>query len=168
LFRWFADLPVERKLRVLITIPAMAAFAIAMLMHLATNLMHLHADMQERAEGIARTAGIAVIQAAQNHDSQTALEALRVLRDDPIVDVAEVYLANHRRFAAYDRISNDASLDAGETPRASPDVGQLLVEGRQLQITVPATRSGAVLGYVRILVPLSALYPDWRGYALVT
>jgi two-component system, sensor histidine kinase and response regulator len=155
-------------LRVLITIPAMAAFVIAMLMHLATNLMHLHDTMRERAEGIARTAGIAVIQAAQNHDSQAALEALRVLRDDPIVDVAEVYLANHRRFAAYDRASNDVSLDAGDAPPASPDVGQRLVEGRQFQITVPATRSGAVLGYVSILVPLSALYPDWRGYALVT
>jgi two-component system sensor histidine kinase/response regulator len=155
-------------LRVLIAIPAMAAFAIAMLMHLATNLMHLHDTMQERAEGIARTAGIAVIQAAQNHDSQAALEALRVLRDDPIVDVAEVYLANQRRFAAYDRASNDASLDAGDAPHASPELGQRLVGGRQFQITVPATRSGAVLGYVRILVPLSALYPDWRGYALVT
>jgi signal transduction histidine kinase/CheY-like chemotaxis protein len=41
LFRWFTDLPVEVKLRVLITVPAMAAFAIGMLMHLATNLMHL-------------------------------------------------------------------------------------------------------------------------------
>jgi two-component system, sensor histidine kinase and response regulator len=41
LLRWFADLPVERKLRVLITVPAMAAFAIAMLMHIATNLLHL-------------------------------------------------------------------------------------------------------------------------------
>jgi hypothetical protein len=46
LIRWFADLPIERKLRVVITVPAMAAFAIAMLMHLATNLLHLRADMQ--------------------------------------------------------------------------------------------------------------------------
>ena len=30
MFRWFADLPIERKLRVVITVPAMAAFAIAM------------------------------------------------------------------------------------------------------------------------------------------
>jgi two-component system sensor histidine kinase/response regulator len=168
LFRWFADLPVERKLRVLITVPALAAFAIAMLMHVATNLMHLHGYMQERAEGIARTVGMSVIQAAQNHDPPAAIEALHVLRDDPIVNVAEVYLADHRRFAFYDRSSDEASVDSGVATRMSPSAAQQLVGGSQFQITVPATRSGAVLGYVRILVPLSALYPDWRAYAAVT
>jgi two-component system, sensor histidine kinase and response regulator len=168
LFRWFADLPVERKLRVLITVPALAAFAIAMLMYLATNLMHLHGYMQERAAGIARTAGIAVIQAAQTNQPRAALEALRALRDDPIIDDAEVYLANRHRFAYYDRSSDQAGLDAAEQPHLSPSVGQLLVQGRQFQITVPVTRSGAVLGYLRILVPLTAMYPDWREYAVVT
>jgi two-component system, sensor histidine kinase and response regulator len=168
LFRWFADLPVERKLRVLITVPAMAAFAIAMLMQLATNLMHLHDYMQERAEGIARTTGIAVIQAAQVNQPQAALEALRALRDDPIVDVAEVYLANRQRFAYFDRSNDEVSLDPAGQPHFSPSVGQLVAQGSQFQITVPATRFGVVLGYVRIVVPLSALYPDWRDYALVT
>jgi signal transduction histidine kinase len=40
LFRWFADLPIERKLRVVIAIPAMAAFGIALVMQVATNLLH--------------------------------------------------------------------------------------------------------------------------------
>ncbi len=168
MFRWFADLPVERKLRVLITVPAMAAFAIAMLMQLATNLIHLHDYMRERADGIARTTGIAVIQASQLHQPQAALEALRVLRDDPLVDMAEVYLANRQRFAYFDRSTGEAALDSVGQPRFSPGVGQLVVQGRKIQITVPATRYGAVLGYVRIAVPLSALYPDWRDYALVT
>jgi signal transduction histidine kinase/DNA-binding response OmpR family regulator/HPt (histidine-containing phosphotransfer) domain-containing protein len=167
LFRWFADLPVERKLRVLITVPAMAAFAIAMLMHLATNLMHLHGYMQERAAGIARTAGIAVIQAAQTNQPHAALEALRALHDDPIVDVAEVYLADRTRFAFYDRHSDQAAVDSAAQPNLNSSVGQLFVQGRQFQITVPITRSGAVLGYVRILAPLAALYPDWREYAVV-
>ena len=169
MFRWFADLPVERKLRVLITVPAMAAFAIAMLMHLATNLMHVHDYMRERAEGIARTVGVAVIQAQQNSDPQAAIDALRALHDDPIIDVAEVYLANHQRFAAYDRVSDEVSVDSEEQiHRLNPGVGQLLVDRGQFQITVPATRSGALVGYVRILVPMSALYPDWRAYAAVT
>jgi len=167
LLRWFADLPVERKLRVLIIVPAMAAFAIAMLMHLATNLMHLHGYVQERAEEIARTAGIAVIQAAQSAQPEAALDALRELHDDPLVDVAEVYLADHHRFAYYDRASDAAGLDSAEQPRLNPGVGQQFVQGRQFQITVPATRSGAVVGYVRILVPLAALYPDWRYYVIV-
>ncbi len=40
MIRWFADLPIERKLRVVIMVPAMAAFGIAMLMHFVTNVFH--------------------------------------------------------------------------------------------------------------------------------
>ncbi|MEA3149613.1 MAG: two-component system, sensor histidine kinase, partial [Gammaproteobacteria bacterium] len=40
MIRWFSDLPIERKLRVVIMVPAMAAFGIALAMHLATNLLH--------------------------------------------------------------------------------------------------------------------------------
>jgi signal transduction histidine kinase/CheY-like chemotaxis protein/HPt (histidine-containing phosphotransfer) domain-containing protein len=40
LIRWFADLPIERKLRVVIMVPAMAAFGIAMLMHFVTNVLY--------------------------------------------------------------------------------------------------------------------------------
>jgi two-component system, sensor histidine kinase and response regulator len=168
LFRWFADLPVERKLRVLITVPAMAAFAIAMLMHSATNLMHLHDYLQERAEGIARTVGVTALRQAQSGDPQAALDGLKALHDDPIVDVMEIYSADHRRFASYHRLSDVALLDAGEVMTSNLNVGHLILDGRRFQITVPAARSGVVLGYVSILVPLSALYPDWRAYALVT
>ncbi|MGO9513752.1 MAG: response regulator [Steroidobacteraceae bacterium] len=46
MIRWFADLPIERKLRVVITVPAMAAFAIAMVMHVATSLLHVREGLQ--------------------------------------------------------------------------------------------------------------------------
>jgi hypothetical protein len=49
LIRWFSDLPIERKLRVVIMVPAMAAFGIALAMHVATNLLHLRADLLRRA-----------------------------------------------------------------------------------------------------------------------
>ena len=48
MFRWFADLPIERKLRVVIAVPAVVAFAIAIALHVATDLLHLRADMQQR------------------------------------------------------------------------------------------------------------------------
>ena len=48
LIRWFADLPIERKLRVVIMVPATIAFAIALVMHVATNLLHVREDMQRR------------------------------------------------------------------------------------------------------------------------
>jgi two-component system sensor histidine kinase/response regulator len=160
LFRWFADLPIERKLRVVIIVPAMAAFAIAMLMHVATNLLHLRADMQQRAAGIARTAGVGAIEALGRGDTPGVIAALAVLRDEPMVDIAEVYLPDGRKIATYDRAANGVLLNPGSTPEP--------LRGNQFQITASATHEGATVGYVHILAPLSALYPDWRAYAVIS
>ena len=91
--RWFADLPIERKLRIVITVPAMAAFAIAMIMYIATNLLHLRADLQQRAGSIARAAGVSTIEALRLGETAAAINALSALRDEPMVNVAEVYLS---------------------------------------------------------------------------
>ena len=73
LIRWFADLPVERKLRVVILVPAMTAFAIATLMHVATNLLQLRQEMHQRTADIARTAGSNAIAAPQGGRPQEAV-----------------------------------------------------------------------------------------------
>ncbi len=159
MIRWFADLPIERKLRVVITVPAMAAFAIAMIMHVATNLLHLRADMQQRAAGIARGAGVGAIEALGRGDTVAAMGALDALRDEPIVDVAEVYLPDGRKIAAYDRAAGSVLL------KPSPPV---LPHRNQFRITAPVTHAGAALGYMHIIVPLAALYPDWRVFALIS
>ena len=57
MIRWFADLPIERKLRVVIMVPATVAFAIALTMHVATNLLHLREDMLRRGARAARGIG---------------------------------------------------------------------------------------------------------------
>jgi two-component system sensor histidine kinase/response regulator len=160
LIRWFADLPIERKLRAVITIPAMAAFAIAMIMHVATNLLHLRADIQQRAAGIARAVGVSSIEAMNRGDTVGAISALDALRDEPMVDVAEVYLPDGRMIANYDRAAKGVVLKAGGRPTPA--------HRNQFQITVPATHEGATLGYLHILVPLSALYPDWRASTLIS
>src|SRR5580698_2954870 len=116
LFRWFADLPIERKLRVVITVPAMAAFAIAMVMHVATNLLHLRADLQQRAAGIARSAGVGAIEALGRGDTPGTIAALSVLRDEPMVDLAGVYLPDGRKIATYDRAANGVLLNPGSAP----------------------------------------------------
>jgi signal transduction histidine kinase/DNA-binding response OmpR family regulator/HPt (histidine-containing phosphotransfer) domain-containing protein len=159
LFRWFADLPIERKLRVVITVPAMAAFAIAMLMHVATNWLHVRADMQRRAAGIARSAGVSSIEAMNRGDTVAAINALDALHDERMVDVAEVYLPDGQKIATYDR-ANGVTLNALRQPSAA--------RRSRFQITVPAIHEGATLGYVHILVPFAALYPDWRAFALIT
>ena len=160
MFRWFADLPIERKLRVVITVPAMAAFAIAMLMHVATNLLHVRADMQQRAAGIARGAGVSSIEAMNRGDTVAAINAMDALHDEPMVDVAEVYLPDGKKIATYDRATNGVTLNANSRPA--------VVRHSRFQITVPAIHEGATLGSVHILVPLAALYPDWRAFALIS
>ena len=110
MFRWFANLPIERKLRVVITVPAMAAFAIAMLMHVATNLLQVRADMEHRAAGIARTAVVGSIEAMNRGDTVAAINALDALHDEPMVDVAEVYLPDGQKIATYDRATNGVTL----------------------------------------------------------
>jgi two-component system, sensor histidine kinase and response regulator len=169
LIRWFADLPIERKLRIVITVPAMAAFAIALVMHIATNLLHLRAELQQRAAGIARAAGVSAIEALRAGESTAAIDALTALRDEPMVSVAEIYLPDGQRLATYDRAENNVLLEQpAARPGFDPKNSRFLVHGNEFQITVPATRDGTVLGYVHILVPLAALYPDWRVYALIT
>ena len=61
MIRWFADLPIERKLRVVIMVPAIAVFAVAMIVHAAMNLMHLRDDLQWSAARVARVTGAATI-----------------------------------------------------------------------------------------------------------
>src|SRR5271155_1544980 len=103
LIRWFADPPIERKLRVVITAPAMAAFAIAMVMHVATSLLHVREELQLCATRIAGVTGVSVVQAVQNGDVKAATAALNALRDEPLVSVAEVYLPDGRKVATYSR-----------------------------------------------------------------
>jgi two-component system, sensor histidine kinase and response regulator len=160
LIRWFANLPIERKLRVVITVPAMAAFAIAMIMHVATNLVHLRADIRQRAAAIARAAGVGTIEALSRNDAAGAISALGALRYEPMVDIAEVYLPDGQKIATYDRAAAGVQLKTSSTP--------LVVRRNQFQITAPAVREGAVLGSVHILIPLAALYPDWRAFASIS
>ena len=52
MIRWFADLPIERKLRVVILVPAIAVFTVAMIVHVGMNLLHLRDDLQWRPPGL--------------------------------------------------------------------------------------------------------------------
>jgi signal transduction histidine kinase/DNA-binding response OmpR family regulator/HPt (histidine-containing phosphotransfer) domain-containing protein len=160
LIRWFADLPIERKLRVVITVPAMAAFAIAIIMHIATTLLHVRADTQQRAGAIARAAGVRTIEAMSRGDTAGAMSALGVLRDEPMVDTAEVYLPDGQKIATYDRAASAVQLNTSSA--------RLVAHRNQFEVTAPATREGAVLGSVHILGPLAALYPYWRAFALIS
>jgi two-component system sensor histidine kinase/response regulator len=167
LIRWFADLPVERKLRVVILVPAMTAFAIATLMHVATNLLQLRQDMHQRAAHIARMAGSNAIAALQSGRPQEAILAMGSLRDEPLVSVAELFSAAGHKLAIYDRSANSILLDVGSSHDAIPRSGHVTWSGSRLQITEPVTRDFAAIGFVKVYVPLSAVYPDWLSYASI-
>jgi signal transduction histidine kinase/DNA-binding response OmpR family regulator/HPt (histidine-containing phosphotransfer) domain-containing protein len=138
----------------------MAAFAIAIVMHVATNLLHLRADIQQRAAAIARTAGVSAIEALGRGDTAAAISALSGLRDEPVVDLAEVYLPGGQKIATYSRAANGVLLGPGGTT--------LPARANQFEVTTPASDQGAVVGYVHILVPVASLYPYWRAYALIS
>jgi two-component system, sensor histidine kinase and response regulator len=178
LIRWFADLPIERKLRVVIMVPAIAVFAVAMITHIAMNLLHLHDDLQWSAARVARVTGVSTIDALRSGDNKAALKAMNGLRDEWLVSEAEVLGANGQVLATYRRGQDDAHLEAAaaqnaaaiahSVPRFDPLHPRLLLHGSQFHIIAAVVRNDQVLGFVHILVPLEVLYPDWRGYVLIT
>ena len=177
MIRWFADLPIERKLRVVITIPAMTAFGIAMMMHVATNLLHLREDMLSRGSRIAYVTGASAIEQIEAGDAQAATRTLKQLRTEPLVDVAELYLPNGQRLVTYRRASDAVrfepailtSVPASETgPGLDPAHDKVYLRSGAVQITAAIVRDGKTLGFLHVVAPLGALYPDWLDYLLIT
>jgi two-component system, sensor histidine kinase and response regulator len=176
--RRFADLPIERKLRVVILIPALAAFGIALLMHMATNVLQQRNDLRERAVAIGGAIGVSTIEATQLGRPQLAVGTLQSLRDEALVLAAEVYLPTGQRLASYDRATDEAQLQSAPlagVPSATPSAGMpfdasgahLSLHGRRFEISVAARRDGVLLGYTKLSLPVAALYRDWRSYAAI-
>jgi two-component system sensor histidine kinase/response regulator len=178
LIRWFADLPIERKLRVIIMVTAIAVFAVAMIAHIAMNVLHLRADLEWSAARVARVAGASTIDALRLGDDKAALKAMNGLREEWLVNDAEVLALNGQKLATYHRGESDARLEAAVAqnfaviPHLAPTVDlqhpRLFLQGSQFHILAPVVRDGQAIGFVHILVPLAVLYPDWRGYILIT
>src|SRR6202046_2988713 len=103
--------------------------------------------------------GAAASEAPGRGDPAAAIRALPAMHDEPMVDIAEVYLPDGRKIATYDRASDGVFLGPSAPVR---------VHLNQFQVTAPAEHEGAVLGYVHILVPPASLYPYWRDYALIS
>jgi len=172
LIRWFADLPIERKLRVVILVPAIAVFGVAMAAHIAMNLLHSRNDLQWSAARVARVTGASTIDALRLGDAPAALKAMSGLRDEWLVSDAEILAADGRRLATYRRVQNEAHLEpaAAQNALASPPAAplvdpqhpQLDFQGSQIHVSAAVVRNGTVAGFVRILVPFDVLYGDRR------
>jgi signal transduction histidine kinase/CheY-like chemotaxis protein/HPt (histidine-containing phosphotransfer) domain-containing protein len=168
LIRWFADLPIERKLRVAIMGPAMVAFGIAVLMHIATNSLHMREDMLRRASRVARVVGPRVIARAEAGDQAAAEGALDVFRDEPTVSAAEVFRTDGKRLVAYHRATGAAGAAGAAVSESNaaalpldPARPRLFARDGHIHLTAPVTGDGKVLGFIHIVVALDAFYPDW-------
>ncbi len=178
MIRWFADLPIERKLRVVILVPAIAVFAVAMVVHVAMNLMHLRDDLLWSAARVARVTGASTIDALRQGDDKAALKAVGGLREEWLVSDAEILAANGRRIATYRRGQSDALLESAaaqnasaiprSTPLVDPQHPQLYLRGTQFHIIAAVARTGDVIGYIDILVPFEVIYPEWPAYLVIT
>src|ERR1700678_289582 len=159
-------------------VPAIAVFAVAMITHVAMNLLHLRDDLQWSSARVARVTGAGTIQALRLGDDKAALNAMGGLRDEWLVSDAEVLAPNGQTLATYSRGQNDVRLESHAVqkslaiPRTAaasdPQHPQIFLRANQIHIVAAIVRDGQVLGFVRILVPLEVLYPDWRGYILIT
>ena len=178
MIRWFADLPIERKLRVVIMVPAIVVFAVAMIVHIAMNLLHMRDDLQWSAARVARVTGAGTIAALRLADDKAAVKAMNGLRDEWLVSDAEVLAPNGQKLATYSRGQNEVHLEpqavqnslaiARTAAAVDPQHPQLFLRANQFHIVAAIVRDGQVLGFVRIQVPLDVLYPDWPGYILIT
>ena len=179
MIRWFADLPIERKLRVVILVPAIAVFTVAMIVHVGMNLLHLRDDLQWSAARIARVTGAGTLDALRMGDDKAALKAMSELRDEWLVSDAELLAANGQRLAVYRREHNEVHLEPAAAansgaalpsgvPDGEPEPPRLYLQAGQLHIMAAVQRNRQILGFVRVRVPLQTLYQDWRGYLLIT
>ncbi len=178
MIRWFADLPIERKLRVVIMVPALAVFAVAIIAHIATNLLHLRADLQWSAARVARVTGVNALDALRVGDDKAALKAMSALRDEWLVSDADLFAVSGKKLATYRRGDNAAHLEPaaasnsavvpGEVSAADLPHPQVFLQGSQLLVRAAVARNEQVMGLVQIVVPLRVLYPDWQGYLLIT
>src|SRR5579883_698613 len=101
LVRWFADLPIERKLRVVIVLPALATFALALAMHSATDALHAHEVLNRKAARIAATAGVGTLAALSRNDRGTARRLLGELNVEAALRRVEVLDAAGRPVALF-------------------------------------------------------------------
>ncbi len=169
--RWFADLPIERKLRVAIVIPAAVAFLIAMAVHTMGEVKQFHGEVQERAGTLARFVGANTASAMRRGDEKQAYEVLMALRSEPFVSAADVFLADGRLLASYRREIAAEDLVAPKPvarEKLDPSRPVEVIDSSLFTLTVPISADRQVAGYVRIRTPLAPLYEDFRSYAWTT
>jgi two-component system, sensor histidine kinase len=155
-----------------------AVFAVAMIAHVAMNLVHLRNDLLRSAARVAQVNGAATIEALRIGDNAGALKAMNGLRDEWLVSDAEILAPNGRTLGTFRRGQNVARVEPAAEQNSSalphseqyadPQHPRIYMQGRRLHIIAAVVRKDQVLGSIHILVPLEVMYPDWLSYILIT
>ena len=182
MIRWFADLPIERKLRIVIGAPAIVAFTLAVIVPMVTNVLHSRAELRRFATRVAGVTGVNVIEALEAGDDKGAVKALHALREEPEAGSVQIALPDGRILATYRRgLDGAAEIELAPLskslssvklpPPAAFDPTQRpasALQGGRVRITAAAVADGKILGTVLIIAPLDAVYPDWLAFMLMT
>ena len=169
--RWFADLPIERKLRVAIIIPATIAFLCAMGVHTMSEVFQFHKDVEYRSAALARFIGASSAPALKHGDEKQAYQVLLGLRSEPFVSSADVYLADGRKLASYRReLNGDLIAHELQASRERLDTSKPLhfFDAGRFHVTVPIYADQRIVGYINLQTPLAPLYEDFALYAWAT
>jgi TMAO reductase system sensor TorS len=182
LIRWFADLPIERKLRIVIGAPAIAAFTLAVIVPMVTNVLHSRAELRRFATRVAGVTGVNVIEALEAGDDKGAVKALHALREEPEAGSVQIALPDGRILATYRRgLDGAAEIELDPLSKSLSSVKlpppawfdptqrpASALQGGRVRITAAAVADGKILGTVLIIAPLDAVYPDWLAFMLMT
>jgi TMAO reductase system sensor TorS len=182
LIRWFANLPIERKLRIVIGAPAIAAFTLAVIVPLVTTLLHSRAELRRFATRVAGVTGVNVIEALEAGDDKAAVKALHALQQEPEAGSVQIALPDGRTLATYNqgprgaaeielaplgkalasvKLPAPTAVDAGRRPA-------FVLQSGHVRIEAAVVADGRVLGTVLIVAPLDAVYPEWLAFMLTT
>jgi TMAO reductase system sensor TorS len=182
LIRWFADLPIERKLRIVIGAPAIVAFTLAVIVPMVTNVLHSRAELRRFATRVAGVTGVNVIEALEAGDDKGAVKALHALREEPEAGSVQIALPDGRILATYRRgLDGAAEIELDPLSKSLSSVKlpppawfdptqrpASALQGGRVRITAAAVADGKILGTVLIIAPLDAVYPDWLAFMLMT
>jgi uncharacterized membrane protein affecting hemolysin expression len=149
--RWFQDLPIRRKLRLLIVATGSIALVLASVTLLILKSMDLRKETLTEISTLAEVIGATTTAALTFQDRSAAEETLSALRADKRIVVAAVFGKDGSLFARY----RQRGVTAGAAELRSP--GHYF-EGGTLLLVSPILLDGETIGTILVRCSLHDAY----------
>lgn len=175
--RWYRKLPITRKITVLIVATATAALLVAILLLGAMEAYSFRQQLVNRISTLAEITAVNAVAATEFQDAKAAHTLVNSLRNEPAIEVAQIFEGDGRALASYARLNNShAALSSIEQIRSEhrnePDAASMFDPQRprgtfhasHLDVTAPVLLEGEAIGFVRIVASLEALYRTLAVY----